>query len=294
MRGGFGRRNVAPAGANGMADTRAHPVDLGGYLLQAGARCGHQANRTAAHVVGKTQRYAAQNGSAAIGAHHQHAALHGFFFERHLLRHWHVVAEHEDVQPCFHSFERFCRRIGAGYRDLGDIGTTQVGQAHADGARCHGFLGRAGYGFFLPGQVEPGLGDCISAGCCGAALNHHHDVAGPRVFDQRGEQTGFLQNLLVGRVAHLQGGIYHPRHGQQLLRHAHQGNRIFVQIGVDEGRAVKGLGLGGHRKRLAWLALSAILCAQGVGREANPRVVEGHAKIVYTLLAKRLLVSIGL
>ena len=68
-------RQVVAAGADGVRDAGAEPVDAGGDLLRAGARGADHADRAAPHDVGEAERNAVDDRRAAVGPHDQEVAL---------------------------------------------------------------------------------------------------------------------------------------------------------------------------------------------------------------------------
>ena len=66
-----GLAQVAPTGAQRLRDAAALVVDAAAELLQAGARCGDDADVAAAHDIRESQRHAVDDRGAAVRPHHQ-------------------------------------------------------------------------------------------------------------------------------------------------------------------------------------------------------------------------------
>ena len=112
-----GRRQVATADAQGVGDPDAGAVEQAEQLLAAGPGRGHDAHRTGGRRVGEAQAEPADDGGAAVGAHHEHAALGGGPLEGDLLRDGHVVAEDHHVAAGVDGVHRLDQRARPGDRD---------------------------------------------------------------------------------------------------------------------------------------------------------------------------------
>ena len=90
---------IAAAHADRLRDALAALRDQAGHLLHAGARRADDADVAARHAVGEGERHAADDGGAAVGAHHQAAQRRGLALEGDFLFEGHVVAEDHHVEP---------------------------------------------------------------------------------------------------------------------------------------------------------------------------------------------------
>ena len=108
---------VAAADAERRGDADAGVVEQREQLLAAGAGGGDDADRAGLDGVGEAEAEAADDGGAAVGAHHQQAALGGGPLERDLLVERHVVAEDHHVAAGVEGVHRLDERAGAGHRD---------------------------------------------------------------------------------------------------------------------------------------------------------------------------------
>ena len=113
-----GCARIAPAGAQRVRHTLAQRVDLAADFLQTRAGGTHQAYATTSHLVGKTQRYPTDDGSAAIRPHHQPAMGLGQLLDGQLLFQRNIVRKQEYIQTGLDRLERLGRRIRTGYRNL--------------------------------------------------------------------------------------------------------------------------------------------------------------------------------
>ena len=116
-------RQVAPADADDVRHAAAGGVEQAGDLLRAGARprrrCPRGPRRT---TLAKPSPTPAEHRGAALGSHHQQAALGAAALERDLVLERHVVGEEEDVQAARQRAVGLERRVLAGHRDERDVG----------------------------------------------------------------------------------------------------------------------------------------------------------------------------
>ena len=201
---------VAPAGADRMADAAAGARDQARHFLDAGARGADDADVAARHHVGEGERRAGDDRGAAIRAHHHQAALARLALERHLVVDRHVVGENHHVEP-----ERQALRASAtakcpGHRDQRQVGVGHLLHGGADRARaCRTPPARprrpADRSAASPPRAPPVRGRVV------ARPQRQDEIAGPGRLAFRPQNAGVAQDVLVGGRADEEPGFLDAR-----------------------------------------------------------------------------------
>src|SRR5215470_7648340 len=100
-----------------MRDTAPAVGDQAGRLLDASAGGTDDADVTPRYGVGKRQRHAANNGSAAVGTHDKQPTVARLALQGDFLRERHVVGENHYVQSALQPFAGFGGGKAARNRD---------------------------------------------------------------------------------------------------------------------------------------------------------------------------------
>ena len=211
---------VAAADAVRRGDADAGMVEQSQHLLAAGARGRDDADRSGGDDVGEAEPDPVDDRGAAVGTHHEQAALGGVGLERDLLLDRHVVAEDHHVAAGLERVDRpRPRRSGraprpgpprpgraAGPSAVVRGGASSVGPATGAAAVGEGAVDLGADALEAVGVVEPdGDHEVVDRGVVGDREAHprqHLDVERRRHRDLRGHHAGQLLHL----AAHLEQG----------------------------------------------------------------------------------------
>src|SRR5499425_3830259 len=89
---------IVSAHADHLREALAESIDQARHLLETRARGAYEADAPTADRIGEAERYAVQDGRAAVRSHHEEALLRSELLQLDLVRHRHVVAEDEGVE----------------------------------------------------------------------------------------------------------------------------------------------------------------------------------------------------
>ena len=123
-------------------DAAAPIVNQAHYFLQATAGGGYEANTSAPHGVGETQRDSSNQARAALRAHHQQTAYGGQLLEARFILQRDPTAKKKHIPPGLNRFERFSIGILARHRDADEVGLWERKQTVRKGVM--GLLARFG------------------------------------------------------------------------------------------------------------------------------------------------------
>ena len=189
-----------------MRHADARVVEQGEQLLAPRAGRRDEGDRTGPAGVGEAEPEPADHRRAAVGPHHQEAALGRHPLERHLLVDRHVVAEEHHVAPGVEGVHGLDEGTRSGHGHQGE-GVGGEAQGRAGGARRGDLAGagRGGPGGEGGGDGGQGGVERVVGGVVGQPDRDHH-VVGRRVSRHVEAHLGQHGDVELGRHRDLRGG----------------------------------------------------------------------------------------
>ncbi len=201
-------------------------------LLGPSPRRPDQADPAAPDRIGKAKRHTVDDGSPAVGSHHEQALVHGQLFQAQLVLHGHIVGKEHDMEPFIQGVFRFPGRVLAGNRDLHQIGARQVVEGGAKRRRLVVTRMR----FLFAVQLLLKRGDQVLHGHPGLIeFGRDEKIVGRHLLEFGHKHIQHFYQIQIQVGAHADKNLLHPLQFFHLTRDQHEGDGIVIGIFPDNG-----------------------------------------------------------